>query len=548
MDMRKKKLALGIAMVLFSGCGETKSQKFSRTVNTNTSDVFFESEESPAKFGGAAATEPAPEFAAGPPAIGAMAKVAYKTKTAKRHVNFPRDSTNPVERAGSEGYEHHGTNPFVDPNVDHLSTFAVDVDTGSFTVARRKLNEGQIPPAASVRVEEFINYFGYDYTQPKRGPFAVDIEAAPSPFSTDQDTLLMRVGVQGKSVSGKERKPVHLTFLIDVSGSMERPDKLGLAKRSLQLLTNQLGPQDTVAIATYAGRVAEILEPTGADERGKILAALEELQAGGSTAMNDGLTLAYRLALRNFHRNHVNRVIVVSDGDANVGPSSHEEILTQIRSYVDEGVTLSTIGFGTGNYQDSLMEQLANKGNGNYYYIDSIEEARKIFGDQIDGTLQVIAKDVKIQVEFNPDAVQRYRLIGYENRAIADRDFRNDRVDAGEIGAGHTVTALYEVQLKQEFPRDIATVRIRHKEPTGYRAEESAYPLTSKDIVPKLMKASADFRFAASVASFAEILRGSPYAEKLNHDIVLEIANGALQNRKDRKEFVALVERAKALR
>jgi Ca-activated chloride channel family protein len=477
-----------------------------------------------------------------------MAKVAYKTKTAKRRVNFPRERPNPVERAGSEGYKHHGTNPFVDPNVDRLSTFAVDVDTGSFTVARRKLNEGLIPPAASVRVEEFINYFGYDYTQPQRGPFAVDIEAAPSPFSTDQDTLLMRVGVQGKSVSDKERKPVHLTFLIDVSGSMERPDKLGLAKRSLQLLTNQLGPQDTVAIATYAGRVAEILEPTGADERGKILAALEELQAGGSTAMNNGLALAYRLALRNFHRNHVNRVIVVSDGDANVGPSSHEEILTQIRSYVDEGVTLSTIGFGMGNYQDSLMEQLANKGNGNYYYIDSIEEARKVFGDQIDGTLQVIAKDVKIQVEFNPDAVQRYRLIGYENRAIADRDFRNDKVDAGEIGAGHTVTALYEVQLKKESPQDIATIRIRHKEPTGYRAEESAYPLTSKDIVPKLMKASADFRFAASVASFAEILRGSPYAEKLNHDTVLEIANGALQNRKDRKEFVALVERAKALR
>ncbi len=449
---------------------------------------------------------------------------------------------------GTEQYTDYGTNQATDPSKDALSTFAIDVDTGAYTIARRKLNNGGLPPKSSVRVEEFINYFKYNYPSPDAGAFGVNLEAAPSPFSADKNTYVMRVGVQGKKIAQKNRKPVHLTFLVDVSGSMQRPDKIGYAKDSLKLLTKNLQPQDTVAIATYAGRVAEILPPTTVANQGRILSAIDNLSAGGSTAMNDGLKLAYKLALTNFKKSHVNRVIVLSDGDANVGPSSHEQILMQIRSYVEEGVTLSTIGFGMGNYKDTMMEQLANKGNGNYYYIDSMKEARRVFGEQVDGTLQVIAKDVKIQVEFNPAQVKTYRLIGYENRDIADKDFRNDAVDAGEIGAGHSVTALYEVKLKGEQPTDtIATVRVRHKKPDGFKASEAEFRFTNRDIRTTVSKASKDFQFATAVAGFAEVLRGSPYAKNLSYDLVLEVAESSTNGRKDRKEFVKLVKQAKRL-
>ena len=446
--------------------------------------------------------------------------------------------------------EDHGVNPMTDTSEDRFSTFSIDVDTGSYTLARRLLRDGRLPPAASVRLEEFINYFGYDYQTPDSGDFAVHFEAAPSPFTGDGSRYLMRIGVKGRVVPAHERKPVHLTFLVDVSGSMSSPDKLGLARQALTVLTNNLEKGDTVAIATYAGRVAKILDPTGVDKKHKILSALDSLSSGGSTAMNDGLGLAYRLALSNFEAGHVNRVIVLSDGDANVGPSSHQDILKQIKKYVDEGVTLSTIGFGMGNYRDTLMEQLANQGNGNYHYIDSIEEARKVFGEQIDGTLEVIAKDVKIQVEFDPKAVSHYRLLGYENRDIADRDFRNDRVDAGEIGSGHSVTALYEVVLKENAPaQDLAVVRMRHKQPQGAKAAESTFSFSRAHLRSNLREASKDFQFASAVATFAEILRASPYVEGLTLDLVEEVARGAAKkSQKDRQEFLELVKRAKALK
>jgi Ca-activated chloride channel family protein len=361
----------------------------------------------------------------------------------------------------SEAYENYGVNPMVATADDNLSTFAVDVDTASYAIARRKILSGQMPPASAVRVEEFVNYFKYDYAGPSDGaPFAVHMDAAPSPFTKGHHIL--RIGVQAKQLSLRERKPANLVFLVDVSGSMSSADKLGLAKRAMRILVNNLKDGDTVSMVTYAGNTRVVLEPTGLEHKAEIFSAIEDLNAGGSTAMGSGLELAYKLAGRGLKPKTVSRVIVLSDGDANVGRTSHSAILATIAGQVKEGVTLSTVGFGMGNYKDTLMEQLANKGNGNYYYIDSMNQARRVFQEQLGGTLEVVAKDVKIQVDFDKQAVVKYRLVGYENRDVADIDFRNDKVDAGEIGAGHSVTAIYEVELGAST-RPLATVRIRAK-------------------------------------------------------------------------------------
>ena len=294
-------------------------------------------------------------------------------------------------------------------------------------------------------MEEFVNYFDYSYDDPRVGPFAVHMEAMPDPFR--RNSHILRVGVQAKRYHPKERPPLHLTFLADVSGSMSSADKLGLAKESMHTMVDNLQEGDTVALATYAGRVARILEPTDASNASRIHRAIESLNSGGSTAMSSGIDIAYDLASEAFEKGAENRVVILSDGDANVGATSWEDMLEQIKRHANRGVTLSTIGFGQGNYQDTLMEQLANKGDGNNYYVDSQKESDRIFQDKLTGTMITVARDTKIQVEFNPDAVESYRLIGYENRDIADKDFRNDRVDAGEVGSGHSVTALYEVVL-----------------------------------------------------------------------------------------------------
>ena len=453
-----------------------------------------------------------------------------------------------AEKPSTEEYVDYGANPWTESATDKLSTFSVDVDTGSYTIARKKLSEQAVlPPPESVRVEEFVNYFRYDYPNPET-TFGVFLEAAPSPFSTKPNRYLARIGVQGKRLAAAERKPIHLTFLVDVSGSMNQQDKLPLAVEALKILTNNLKPGDTVALVTYAGYVAEVLKPTGVENRGAIFEALDSLGAGGGTGMSSGMKLAYELAMSQKKPGEVSRVVVLSDGDANIGPMSHDEILAIIKNYVDEGVTLSTIGVGMGNYKDTMMEQLANKGNGNYYYIDGIEEARKVFGEQLDGTLQVIAKDVKLQVEFDPVKVPRYRLIGYENRDIADSDFRNDKVDAGEIGAGHTVTALYELELAGPPEGTMATVRVRHKTPDAFKATEDAFPLLDAHFRPKLAGTSPDFQFAAAVATFAELLRKSPHVEGVNYDWVHEIATaGNNPPRDDRTQFLALVKRAREL-
>ncbi|TNE88813.1 MAG: VWA domain-containing protein [Deltaproteobacteria bacterium] len=451
----------------------------------------------------------------------------------------------PPVATNTEHYTDYGINGFTDAGQDNLSTFAVDVDTASYTMVRRKLREGYLPASSAVRVEEFVNYFPYEYAQPERGtPFAVDFEASPSPYNSLN--TLVRVGVQGKHVAFDERKSVHLTFLVDVSGSMQSNDKMGLVKKTLKMLTEELEDGDTVAIATYAGRTDVILPPTPISKSGTILKALDGLTAGGSTAMGAGIDLAYAQADASFVDGAVNRVIVCSDGDANVGQTSHDALSKKIRGFAEKGITLTTVGFGTGNYKDTMMERLANDGDGNYYYIDSEREARRVFVDKLTGTLEVIAKDVKIQVEWDPEDVLAYRLIGYENRDVADKDFRNDKVDAGEIGAGHQVTALYEVALKDKPKGSIATVHVRNKAPgPDAPAVERSFDLDVREISGTFAATSRQFRIATAAAGFAELLRHSPHMQEIGYRDVEAIARGAARAEyAEDKELIELIDRA----
>jgi Ca-activated chloride channel family protein len=450
-----------------------------------------------------------------------------------------------ADKTSSESFKSYGQNPWVDASKDRLSTFAADVDTASYTIMRRKLTEGTLPPPASVRVEEFVNYFDYKFADPTNGtPFSVLMQAAPSPMNAARHIL--RVGVATKAKSEQDRKPANLVFLVDVSGSMSGEDRLGLAKKSLRILTHNLKDGDTVSLVTYAGSSRVILKPTGLENKARILSAIDELGAGGSTAMGSGIDLAYEQAVKGLRPGAISRVIVLSDGDANVGTSTHDQILKTIAGRVKEGVTLSTIGFGMGNYKDEMMEQLANKGNGNNFYIDTIDAAKKIFDKQLGSTLEVVAKDAKFQVDFDPKLVSRYRLVGYENRDIADNDFRNDKVDAGEIGAGHQVTALYEVELTDEGKQQnapIATVRLRHKAPNGEKAIESAFPMVGGP-AESFANTSSDFRFAFAVAAFADLLRGGEDAEHWSLGEIRKVAMAAAGEDADRKEFVGLINKA----
>ena len=527
----------------------------------DTAAAPAESEAAPMAAGAAAPMAqqpmpPAPTMMAPPPPAPpprvAPAQPMKKAEDAKIAVATQKPAPTPApiavappEPKGTEDYKDYGVNPVVDPQKDRLSTFAIDVDTASYSIARRKIMEGTLPPFASVRAEEFLNYFDYNYEAPKSGPFAVHFAAAPSPFTKGHH--LVRVAVQGKRVPESARKPVHLVYLVDTSGSMHSPDKIPLAKQSLKLLTNALRKGDTVALCTYAGSVREVLAPTGIEEKDKILRAIDDLSASGSTAMASGIELAYKLAERTLVKGHVNRVIVLSDGDANVGPTSHDQILDMIGRYKEKGITLSTVGFGSGNYKDTMMERLADKGDGNYAYIDSEVQAKRVFQDQLSGMLEVIARDVKIQVEFDPKVVKEYRLIGYENRDIADKDFRNDKVDAGEIGNGHAVTAIYDVVLKDTKASPIV-LRLRHKQPlAGDTATESEFKMDPSAIAASFEAAGREFRFAATVAAFAEVLRQSPHARDWSMKDIARLADQAATSQSDQQEFVSLVHRAEKL-
>ena len=443
-------------------------------------------------------------------------------------------------------FQGYGVNPFVDAREDHLSTFALDVDTASYTVMRRYVEEGNLPPAESVRVEEYINYFNQGYPNPDNVAFGIYADGAPSPFQND-GTLLLRFGLQGYQVPEWQRKPATLTFVIDVSGSMADGSRLEMVKQSLQYLVDRLGPNDTVGIVVYSTEARLLLPVTSGSDRNSILNAIYSLRPEDSTNAEAGLKLGYSLAMQSFRAGTNNRVILCTDGVANVGQTSPDAIMAEVHGYVSEGITLTTVGFGMGNFNDVLMEQLADKGNGNYSYVDTMEEARRIFVDDLTSTLQVIALDAKIQVDFNQDTVSRYRLIGYENRAVADQDFRNDSVDAGEIGAGHSATALYAVQLRPGAQGRIATVQLRWKDPDNHQVKEINGNFNTWDLAQRFEDTSPRYQLAVVVMQYAEVLRHSPWAYDVSMSQIAGFAAQvarALEEDHDAADFAALTSRA----
>ena len=411
-------------------------------------------------------------------------------------------------------FKEYGTNPFIDTEDDHLSTFGMDVDTASYAVTRSYLRDGYLPPPEAVRVEEFVNAFDYNYAPPAQDAFAVHIEGAPSRFGEGKRLQLLRIGIQGRVIPDENRKDAMLTFVIDVSDSMARENRLELVKRALTLLVKRLRPGDEVAIVVYGTRARTVLSHTGIEGREEILAAIHSLAPEGVTNAEEGLRLGYRLAQQNARAGSINRVILCSDGVANVGETGADGILKKIRSHVEEGITLTTVGFGMGNFNDVLMEQLANKGNGNYAYVDTLNEAKRIFVENLTGTLQLIAKDAKVQVDFNPEVVSRFRLLGYENRRLDHEDFRDDDADGGEIGSGHSVTALYEIKLHEGATGQMATVFIRSEDPDTHRVSEINAEIFTTELNDTFAAASPEFQLAATVAEFAEILRESFWAQE----------------------------------
>jgi len=466
----------------------------------------------------------------------------------------------------TEQYDHVNDNPVHRAVEQPVSTFSIDVDTGAYANVRRFLNEGRLPPTDAVRVEEMINYFDYQYTPPdsRATPFRVATELAPAPWN-DQ-ALLLKIGIKGFEIAASERPPANLVFLIDVSGSMQSRDKLPLLKNAFRLLTDQLTARDRVSMVVYAGSSGVVLEPTAGDQKHKIREAIDRLEAGGSTNGADGIERAYQLARAGHLDRGINRVVLATDGDFNVGVVNFEALLDLAKRQRASGVALTTLGFGTGNYNDKLLERLADAGNGNYAYVDTLSEARKVLVSELSSTLFTIAKDVKIQVEFNPAQVQEYRLIGYENRMLAREDFNNDQVDAGEIGAGHRITALYEIvpagakgridplrygtvdALPAVHGDEIANVRLRYKRPEAERSELLEYPVTRHSLV-SIERASPDLRFAASVAAFGQLLRGGKYLGKFGYEDVVKLARGSwgADSEGYRREFVSLVKLAQAL-
>jgi Ca-activated chloride channel family protein len=454
----------------------------------------------------------------------------------------------PGEQPDAMFFEDYGVNPFIDTEDDHLSTFALDVDTGSYTIARRYVQDGNLPPEDAVRVEEFVNYFeaGYDYP-PEGQAFAIHLDGSPFPYSETERYQMMRVGIQGYAIPPDERKDVSLTFVIDVSGSMDRESRLELVKRSLEMLVEQLRPSDSVGIVVYGSDARVVLEPTSGAEARTILDAIYRLHPEGSTNAEAGLRLGYERANAAFKPGGINRVILCSDGVANVGQTGPESIWDVIGGYASEGITLTSVGFGMGNYNDVLMEQLADNGDGFYAYVDTLKEAERLFVHGLTGTLQAIAMDAKVQVDFDPAVVARYRLVGFENRAIADQDFRDDTVDAGEIGAGHSVTALYEVKLHPEAEGRIATVHLRWQDPDTPEVEELSQGFYTEDLAERFTDADPRFQLTVLVAEYAEVLRGSYWAEGSTLAGVLEEAERIgelLPEDADVTEFVDLVRRA----
>ena len=474
-------------------------------------------------------------------------------------------------RFNTENYNRIEDNPFHRVSNDPLSTFSIDVDTASYSNVRRFITQGELPPKDAVRIEELINYFTYNYPQPKGDrPFSVTTEVAAAPWNPQHK--LVQVGLQGKRLESETLPPSNLVFLIDVSGSMDDPNKLPLVQQSLKLLVNKLRPEDRVSLVVYAGNAGLVLPATPGNQKSTILAAIDRLEAGGSTAGGQGIELAYKIAKQSFLKSGNNRVILATDGDFNIGVSSDGDLTRLIEQKREQGIFLTVLGFGTGNYKDGKMEQLADKGNGNYAYIDTLLEAKKVLVNDLRGTLFTIAKDVKIQVEFNPAKVQAYRLIGYENRLLQNQDFNDDKKDAGDIGAGHSVTALYEiiptgtksdVKLPEIDPlryqrsgetvsdaagNELMQVKLRYKLPQDSTSQLITQTIQDDDLRIDQIP-STNLRFAAAVATFGMVLRDSEYKGDASYDLVMKLATQGKGEDQEgyRGEFIRLVEQSRRL-
>lgn len=497
-------------------------------------------------------------------------KLSRKERKALEKIQKVQDSINlskQIQQNNSEEYDAFVENPFELTKNQSVSTFSIDVDNAAYSNIRRMINNGEKVNKSAVRIEEMINYFKYSYPQPQNNqPFSINTEYNVSPWNPKHK--LLKIGLQGKNIPMDKLPSSNFIFLIDVSGSMNEPNKLPLLKSSFKVLLDQLRPQDKVGIVVYAGSAGMILPPTSAKEKVKILSALENLQAGGSTAGGAGIELAYKLAQENFIKGGNNRVIIATDGDFNVGTSSTGDLGTLIEEKRKSGVFLTCLGFGMGNFKDNRMETLADKGNGNYAYIDNMQEANKFLGKEFAGSMYAIAKDVKIQIEFNPKFVKSYRLIGYENRKLRNEDFTNDKIDAGELGSGHTVTALYEIipaNVNSEFlPKDtdlkytkntsddnfgdeLATVKFRYKKPDGDTSSEIIHVVKNSD--ESISSASSDFKFASSVAWFGLVLRDSKLINLKDLTKIEELAKQGKNKDEEgyRFEFLRLVESYKAI-
>ena len=471
-----------------------------------------------------------------------------------------------------ERYEDFDENPIKVVTEDPVSTFSVDVDTASYSVMRRFVNDGALPPRDAIRTEELINYFDYDYDLPPStsAPFKTNAFLYPTPWNSG--TQILHIGIKGYDIVPDKRPDANLVLLLDVSGSMDSPDKLPLLKRAMSLLVNEMGENDTISIVVYAGAAGTVLEPTKGSEKSKILGALDRLNAGGSTAGGEGIRQAYALAQQNFKEDAVNRVIIATDGDFNVGINDPDRLEDFVSEKRDTGIFLTVLGFGRGNYNDVLMQKIAQAGNGNAAYIDTLKEARKVLVDEMAGTLFTIAKDVKIQVEFNPSQVAEYRLIGYETRILNREDFSNDQVDAGDIGSGHSVTALYEIVPVGSDARwtdplrysteltgqngdktgEIGFVRVRCKLPDEDTSKLMETPVIAADALGSINEAPEDIRFAAAVAAFGQKLKGGKYLGEFGYDDIATLAQGAKGDdrfgyRAEFTQLVTLAESAPAL-
>lgn len=493
------------------------------------------------------------------PAVGGIVGNGFTTAD---QLNRPRDPG-----TAGEVYKDVEVNSIKLVSEDPVSTFSIDVDTASYSVARRYLNNGSLPPKDAVRIEELINYFDYGYERPKKDdhPFATHVSVTPSPWADGRH--LMHIGVQGYDLAAEERPPINLTLLMDVSGSMGSPDKLPLAKKALKMLIDQMSEKDRVSIVVYAGAAGMVLEPTPGTDRNKIYAALDRLNAGGSTAGGEGMRLAYSIAEQNFDKDGVNRVMQLTDGDFNVGITNNERLEDFVSRKRDTGIYLSVMGFGRGNYNDARMQTIAQAGNGTAGYIDNLNEARKWMSDDLSANIFPIADDVKIQVEFNPAKVAEYRLIGYETRLLNREDFNNDAVDAGDIGSGASVTAIYEItpvgsdaklidesrydqspEADAEFSDEYAFLKLRYKSPGADDSVLVTRPITTGDDIEDIKSAPQHVRFASAVAGYGQMLRGDPFMDKsYDWDQVISLANGAKGDDLFgyRAEFVQLVRLAK---